>query len=84
MLSACCDPPSGSPAARLACTPSLSHYHSLPPLCFPVRRDTVEEALAVRGPGAQGNGEAGAKQGKGDSHAESGRVTSSRTPCQGG
>lgn len=63
-----------------------------PPPSFPsfpvhVRRDRdskVPEALAVWEPGAQGNGEASAEQGESNGCAESSRVTSSRTPCQGG
>lgn len=74
MPPACCSPPSGSPAACLARTSSLSHYCGLPPPCFCIRRDRVAEALAVQGLGAQGNGEAGTKQGEGDGHAISGRL----------
>lgn len=80
----CCGPPSGTPGARLAHTPLRSGYRSLPPPCFRVRRDMVAKALAVRGPGAQGNGEAGAEQNKSDGRAKSSRVTSSKTPCHGG
>lgn len=76
--------PFRDPCACLAHTPLLSSHRGLPPPCFRVRRDTVTGALAVRGPGAQGNGKAGTELGESDGRAESSGVTSSRTPRQGG